>query len=335
MSKDPAPWELAMEHNPYFIFVQVFTNVYLIAFYYGNALILIPRLLANKKILIYALIIIALLAIYVYVPEYIFRRFIFPHPKGPRHRFRIFPLPGSAALFLLIFVISSSVKIIQQWFSAEQLKEKAEKEKLRTELSFLKSQVNPHFLFNTLNNIYAMAITQSEHTADAVMKLSQIMRYILQDADHEFVPLQKEIGFVQYYIDLQQFRLSNKVEISFEVEGDPDQWSGSDDARSGLRGPLRIAPLLLIPFIENAFKYGVSARDMSYIRIKINILANVVTLWVENSKHAGNLGNSNDNTGIGISNTRRRLALLYPDKHVLSIQDSADQFQVTLQITCG
>jgi two-component system LytT family sensor kinase len=321
MTKDPAPWELALEHNPYFIFTQVFMNAYLIAFYYLNSLVLIPRLLAYRKILLYALIILVLGAIYIYVPEYVFRTFIFNnHPRGPKHHFRIFPLPGSTALFLLVLIISSSIKIIQQWFFAEQMKEKAEKEKLRTELSLLKSQVNPHFLFNTLNNIYAMAITGSENTAGAVMKLSQIMRYILQEADNEFVPLQKDIEFIEHYIDLQQFRLSDKADIVFTVEGVP--------------GLLRIAPLLLIPFIENAFKYGVSAREKSSIRMHIQIRENIVNLIVENSKHVNAAGSSMDNTGIGISNTRRRLDLLYPDKYVLTIRDMPGEFLVTLKIIC-
>jgi sensor histidine kinase YesM len=218
-------------------------------------------------------------------------------------------------------VISSGVKIIQQWFTAEQMKDLAEKEKLRTELSLLKSQVNPHFLFNTLNNIYAMAITQSENTADAVMKLAQIMRYILQDAEIELVPLQKDIEFLQHYIELQQFRLSDKVDIAFTITGSPST--------------LRIAPLLLIPFVENAFKYGVSARQKTRIAMDIRIEGNMVTLWVQNSKPANAAAISKDNTGIGINNTRRRLALLYPDKHDLQIIDQPDQYTVTLKINCA
>ena len=326
MNKDlRTPNELALKNNPYFIFNQVFTNVYLIAFYYLNSFVLIPRLLANKRIWLYALIVIALLALYLYVPEYVFRNFIF-HPRHeppgpPRRRFRIFPYLGSAALFLLIFVISSGAKILQQWFTAEHQKEKAEKETLRSELSLLKSQINPHFLFNTLNNIYAMAITESAHTADAVMKLSQIMRYILQEADHELVPLQKDLEFLQRYIELQQFRLSDKVTLHYQVTGDGQL--------------LRIAPLLMIPFVENAFKYGVSTREKSDIKIDIQIRENVVVLWVENTKHVSNTAGAMDNTGIGINNARRRLALLYPDKHELTIKDTPAKFVVTLKITCG
>lgn len=338
------PFELALERNPYYITVQVFVDIYLVIFYYLNSFVLIPRLLANRKIWLYALIVVGLLAIYLYIPEYIFRHFIFNRPRilppgtnipgslpgavqgavqGPprARRFRLFPVLGSAALFLLVFVVSSGAKILQQWFAAEQLKEKAEKEKLRTELSLLKSQVNPHFLFNTLNNIYAMAITGSNHTADAVMKLSQIMRYILQDADNELVPLQKDLEFLQRYIELQQFRLSDKVEIRFRVKGDPQY--------------LRIAPLLLIPFVENAFKYGVSAREKSSIQIDITIQDSSLALWVENSKHVNNTAATMDNTGIGISNTRRRLDLLYPEKHELTIKDLPDTFDVSLKINCG
>jgi hypothetical protein len=331
MTKDMrSPNELALKNNPYFIFNQVFTNAFLVLFFYLNSFILIPKLLANKQILWYALIVIAALALYLYVPEYVFLKFIF-HPRPapppgivagpPRHRFRIFTFLGSASLFLLIFVISSGSKILQQWFNAERQKEKAEKETLASELSLLKSQVNPHFLFNTLNNIYAMAITESEHTADAVMKLSQMMRYMLEDAEHELVPLQKDLEFVQRYIDLQKFRLSDKVDLRYQVQGDG--------------ALLQIAPMLMIPFIENAFKYGVSTREKSSILIDIQIRGNIVTLSVENTKHVSNTANSMDNTGIGINNARRRLALLYPGKHELMIQDMPAMFMVTLKITCG
>jgi two-component system LytT family sensor kinase len=366
LTRNATPFEIALHTNPWFVFVQVFTILYLVAFYYLNAFVFIPRLLANKHIWVYAIIVVCLLVVYIYVPEYVWQHRLFPslpHPgpphgasgnfgappppgdsvgagpgavsgggaahipgQGPgggnRHRlFRIFPIFSSATLFLLIFVISSGVKIIQQWFTAEQMKDLAEKEKLRTELSLLKSQVNPHFLFNTLNNIYAMAITQSENTADAVMKLAQIMRYILQDAEIELVPVQKDIEFIQHYIELQQFRLSDKVDIAFTITGNPST--------------LRIAPLLLIPFVENAFKYGVSARQKTRIAMDIRIEGNIVTLWVQNSKPANAAAISKDNTGIGINNTKRRLALLYPDKHELQIIDQPDQYTVTLKINCA
>lgn len=326
------PNEVTLEQNPYFIFNQVFTYGFLVVFYYFNAFFLIPKLLARKQLWLYALIVIALLAFYIWLPEYIFRTYIFHRPTPPpgipppsanpgRRRFRLFTYLGSGGLFLLVFVVSFASKILQQWFQAEQQKEKAEKETLRTELSLLKSQVNPHFLFNTLNNIYAMAITESEHTADAVMKLSQIMRYILQEAEHETVPLQKDLEFLQRYIDLQKFRLSDKTELQYRVQGDGQL--------------LRIAPLLMIPFIENAFKYGVSTRENSHIAIDIQIRENVVTLYVENTKHALSASATMDNTGIGINNAKRRLALLYPGKHELVINDSPASFVVRLKIVCG
>jgi hypothetical protein len=326
------PNEEALLQNPFFIFNQVFTYGFLVAFYYFNSLFLIPRLLVRKQIWLYALIVVAALALYLYVPEYVFRNYIFHRPTPPpgipppnanpgRRRFRLLSYLGSSGLFLLVFVVSFASKILQQWFLAERQKEKAEKETLRTELSLLKSQVNPHFLFNTLNNIYAMAITESEHTADAVMKLSQIMRYILHEAEHETVPLQKDLEFLQRYIDLQKFRLSEKVTLDYRVQGDGQL--------------LRIAPLLMIPFVENAFKYGVSTREKSHIGIDIRIRENVVTLYVENTKHALSAAATMDNTGIGINNARRRLALLYPGRHELTISDDTARFVVSLKIVCS
>src|SRR6185437_11981591 len=164
-------------------------------------------------------------------------------------------------------------------------------EKLKAELSFLKAQINPHFLFNTLNNIYALATAQSEHTAAAVMKLSSIMRYVLTEARNDLVPLEKEIQFTSHYIELQKMRLTDKTIIEFSVRGEP---LGR-----------QIAPLLLLPFVENAFKYGISTHKF------LNTLLRV-----------------SDNTGIGISNTKRRLDLFYEERYSLDIQDKSNEFIV-------
>ena len=141
------------------------------------------------------------------------------------------------------------------------------------------------------------------------------------NAEHELVPLQKDLEFLQRYIELQQFRLSDKVDLRYQVQGDGRL--------------LQITPMLMIPFIENAFKYGVSTREKSSIKIDIQIQGNIVTLLVENSKHSSGTASAMDNTGIGINNARRRLTLLYPSKHELTIQDLPGLFVVTLKITCG
>src|SRR6201999_1188599 len=139
---------------------------------------------------------------------------------------------------LLIFTVGTAISVIQRWLQTEQTRKETENQKLNTELSFLKSQVNPHFFFNTLNNIYSLAIVRSEKTAPAVMKLSAIMRYILTETERDLVPLSNEVDFINNFIDLQKVRLTDKVTLNFSTEGSVDD--------------LLVAPLLFIPFVENA-----------------------------------------------------------------------------------
>ncbi|WP_431217517.1 sensor histidine kinase [Puia sp. P3] len=185
-------------------------------------------------------------------------------------------------------------------------------------MSFLKAQINPHFLFNTLNNIYALASAQSEHTATAVLKLSSIMRYVLTEARNDMVPLEKEILFTRHYIELQKIRLTDRTIVDFELNGNPEG--------------KQIAPLLLLPFVENAFKYGISTRERSPIRIELDINQEWLYFRICNQKHINTALKASDNTGIGINNTRRRLDLYYEDRYQLNIDDKAGEFSVHLKI---
>ena len=226
--------------------------------------------------------------------------------------------PFHIAIFLLVFVLSTGIKVINQWLRSEQRTKEIANEKLQAELSFLKAQINPHFLFNMLNNIYALASAQSDQTAAAVMKLSSIMRYVLTEAKNDFVPLEKEILFTSHYIELQKMRLTDKTSIDFTINGDPL-------ARE-------IAPLLLLPFVENAFKYGISTRERSPIHILLDIKEESLFFSISNHKHFNTTLRMADNTGIGINNTRRRLDLLYPGKYELIINDKNNEFTVHLNI---
>ena len=148
---------------------------------------------------------------------------------------------------------------------------------------------------STLNNIYSLAVVKSDITAPAVMKLSQIMRYILTDTQQDFVPLAKELDFIHNYIELQQVRLTDKVTVQFTVEGETNHYS--------------IAPMLFIPFVENAFKYGVSTKDSSTIKIHISTQGN--TIYFDSSNFIVPTENNDlEKTGIGINNVKRRLELL-------------------------
>jgi sensor histidine kinase YesM len=192
-----------------------------------------------------------------------------------------------------------------------------EKEKLSAQLSSLKSQINPHFLFNTLNSIYATAIDESPQTADMVDKLSEIMRYTMRDTQKDVVLLDEELNYIGNYVELQNIRLDESVWLEYHVEGEP--------------GHLEIAPMLLIPFIENAFKHGVNSEQDSHVEIIININNTELHLVVINNKVNIQLDTS-EQSGLGIANTKRRLELIYPDKHLLTIIENEKEFRVSLHI---
>lgn len=192
-----------------------------------------------------------------------------------------------------------------------------ERQKLNTELSFLKAQINPHFLFNTLNTIYSLAIEQSSKTADAVVKLSSLMRYVMREADTDWVPLAKEFSYVENYVALQQLRLDDTVTVDFSITGKPNGQ--------------QIAPLILISFIENAFKYGVNPQEKALVQIQLSIVENRLHLRTFNKK-VRVFYDEETSSGIGIENTQTRLQLLYPAKHLLTITDVPESFTVDLTI---
>ncbi len=313
-----------------FVLFLLVNSALIIIFYYLNTHLFIPRLLDNKKFVVYTLLILCLLIFYGCFPRvfhYIFGNFQSSAPPSvagahPSGRPRNFPqpllAPGNIAIFLLVFVFSTGIKVINQWLLSEQKNKEIANEKLKAELSFLKAQINPHFLFNTLNNIYALATDNSEYTAPAVMKLSNIMRYVLTEAGNDMVPLEKEIQFTTHYIELQKMRLTRKSSIDFTVKGDP---IGK-----------QISPLLFLPFVENAFKYGISTRELSPITILLEIKENSVYFSVSNHKHINTSPRITNNTGIGINNTRRRLDLMYNDRYELTINDEPATFDVHLNI---
>ncbi|HEY4335070.1 MAG TPA: histidine kinase, partial [Puia sp.] len=276
----PSQMDAAFFTERYFTPFFIINNAFIIAFYYCNTFLLVPRLFDRKNFVFYTVLILGLMIIYGLMPRIYHALFgsinLNPNPaagnrqQGPP-RVRPILSAGNIVLFLLVFVFSTGIKVINQWLRSEQRNKEIANEKLKAELGFLKAQINPHFLFNTLNNIYALATAQSEHTAAAVMKLSSIMRYVLSEARNDLVPLEKEIQFTSHYIELQKMRLTDKTIVDFTVKGDP---LGR-----------QIAPLLLLPFVENAFKYGISTRERSPIRILLEINKDSLYFSVCNQKH--------------------------------------------------
>lgn len=304
-------------------------NVFLVIFYYLNTQLLIPQLLMKEKWGLYILSIIASLLLFLFLPKYIAGLIASPeirplvnldntkNQNRPRIRRRGIVDTYNIAIFFLVFTVGTCIAVIQRWLKTEETRKETESQKLSTELSFLKSQINPHFFFNTLNNIYSLAIVRSEKTAPAVMKLSSIMRYILTETTQDLVPLQNEVDFIHNYIELQQVRLTEKTKVIFQSEGQIEN--------------KLVAPLIFIPFVENAFKYGISTKHESTIEIHLNVFENSLELSVKNYIVPSE-SNMLENTGIGINNVKRRLELMYPGKHILSYQSTDNYYFVNLEI---
>lgn len=293
-------------------------------FYYFNSFVFIPKILAKGRVVQFATVIILSLGILM-AAVYTYEQFN-PTPPPPK------PMPNekprdnsikhlSFTFFtgLMIFGISTSATITGEWFRNEKQKKEMENQKLLAELAFLKAQVNPHFLFNMLNNIYTLAYKKSDTTADAVLKLSHLMRYMIYESNVPLISLEKEIDYLQNYIDLQRIRLSHDMDVLFDIEGE-------------IEGKM-IAPMLLVPFVENAFKHGVSYVERQPISINLKIRQDKwLYLEVENHIHKTSNKSGIKDSGIGLQNTRRRLELLYPDKHDLKIEEDEETYKVSLLI---
>jgi hypothetical protein len=313
----------------YISFYFLLSSFMYISFYYLNFYLFIPKLLEKRKVFLYVLLIIGLLVFFGTFPR------LYRYLSDDMHKLP--PIPwlsarsgrqgnlthpilsgGSLAIFLLVFLISTGIKVVSQWLEYERKNREIENEKLNTELSFLKSQINPHFLFNTLNNIYSLAEAGSDKTGEAVMKLSSIMRYVLTEVKNNSVPLEKEIQFTKHYIELQKMRLTDKSKVDFLITGDP---SGK-----------QISPLLFLPFLENAFKYGISTREASPIHIVLDIKDKELDFKISNNKYSHALLKPAETTGIGIVNIKRRLDLLYHKNYKLCMADEKTTYNVNLNI---
>jgi two-component system LytT family sensor kinase len=222
----------------------------------------------------------------------------------------------------LAFVgVSASIyRIILEWFFQQNLKNEQERQRLQSELEFLKSQINPHFLFNTLNSLYALTLKKSEQSSSIVLKLSEMLRYMLYECNVNLVLLSKELNYIYNYIELEKIRYGVKPDIKFEVTGNTENQF--------------IAPLLLMPFIENAFKHGINNQfEAGYVHIRIEVSEGSLGLEVVNSK-SGELDDLTDSKsgGIGLLNVKRRLDILYPEGYLWEVENQTDFYRVDLNL---
>ena len=214
--------------------------------------------------------------------------------------------------------ISTAITAIQKWQKDNQARKELEKDKVTSELSFLKAQINPHFFFNTLNNIYVLTAVDPKVAGEAIHQLSKMMRYLIYDTQKGDTMLSKEIAFVKNYISLMKLRLTDVVKINVDIPANLQD--------------MPLAPMIFLPFVENAFKHGISATRQSYINIIISQKDKMLDLKVNNSIMKDNTISLDTNSGIGLVNTRRRLDLLYPGKYKLDISghDAASEYSVHL-----
>jgi hypothetical protein len=298
-----------------YLFLSVALSTVLIAIFYFNYLFLIPAYLLTKKYWRYfSFLLLAITAVFLLFGTLLFFSDFNPEmlAKTSPPLEKIIPVIIVNAILLWLLSIVSSIL----WTTYNRLKQ-TETEKLTAQIASLKSQINPHFLFNTLNNIYATAIDTSPRAADMVDKLSEMMRYTMKDTQQDVVLLEDEINYVNNFIELQKMRLDRSVKLEYD----------------GLKHipALQIAPMLLIPFIENAFKHGVNSEQKSHIKIGIEMNKTELQLSVVNNK-VNVQKDIADRSGLGIENTRHRLTLIYPSNHLLVIHDTEKEFSVSLHI---
>jgi two-component system, LytTR family, sensor kinase len=217
-----------------------------------------------------------------------------------------------------VMIIPFALKLYSYSLEKENRILTLSQEKTKAELLFLRSQIQPHFLFNVLNDLYAMALKQSDKTADVILKLSDLMRYVLQESTADVVSIEKEINYIRNYIDLEKLRYGDRFSIDLQVTSDVSECF--------------ITPLLLLPFVENAFKHSTNAITGAWITIKIKINNHELTLDVANSYDPGTLKSDHISSGIGIKNIRQRLDILYPDRYVFLTETVNNSYKTTLKI---
>ncbi len=242
---------------------------------------------------------------------------------SPGHGLKVSFIEGQPFIFLSTFFVgaaSSIYYILSDWINSQTEKQELTNQTLQSELKFLKSQINPHFLFNTLNSLYALTLKKSDLAPEIVLKLSEMMRYMLYECNEKSVSLEKEVNYLINYLDLEKLRHGKKINISYKQSGEIKNQ--------------QIAPLLFIPFIENCFKHGVSNQIASaFVNINVDVENDKVSVTIENSKHAVMPGvHTKKSGGIGLVNVKRRLDLLYPDNYSLEVSDSPTTYKVELKL---
>lgn len=290
---------------------------------YLNYFVFLPRLLKDQELSRYLLRFLPVFAVLSYLTLLGKRAILKPYLGQDSwvYSSKFAVSVTLTSLFIVVFV--GLLRFVEDYFRHEAERKETENRQLTSELRFLRAQVNPHFLFNTLNNLYYLAVNQSPQTPEIIAKLSGMMRYMLHESNHSTVPLSKEIEYMENYIELEKLRLNDEVPIAFGVD-------------LGANAGARIVPLILITFLENAFKHGISnGGGNSWITVSVQVEGRQLRYEVRNGKVGDTEKTVTEKSGIGLVNVRRRLELSYPNAHKLTITEDDTEYTVRLVLELG
>jgi len=307
-----SPRELLQQNKQNLSYLTNINHLTWIALFYVNAYIIVPQVIYKKRFEKYVLVLLAILSILFLIDWTLFYFLIDGLAYSIKNFFwfNFFPI-------LFILACSTAFRMVNDRIQGDRLQKEKENENLKTELSLLRSQVSPHFMFNIMNNMVALARKKSDLLEPSLIKLSSLLRYMLYETD-EKVALQKEIEYLQSYIDLQKQRFGNNVTIKTCMEKVNEDYE--------------IEPMLLIPFVENAIKHGTGLIENAEIDVELRTEKNMLSFSVRNKFNENTEEIKDKSSGIGLPNVQRRLDLLYGNKHSLLITKQDGWFIVSLQI---
>ncbi len=302
---------------PYFIICVAGRVSLLIIIAYLNLQYFLPRFLLKKRYWVYFTAVILSVIGYLIVQS-LFDYYLYGYVVGPLRDSRLLGTLSYNFLSTLWYLgLMLALKLSLDWYGQQLLIQKITVEKLHAEVDFLRAQINPHFLFNILNNLYALTLKKSDLAPEVVLKLADLMEYMLYDSTDEKVLLEKEVAYLRNYFELEQLRFNGNSAMSLMVNAN---FNGQE-----------IAPLLLLPLVENAAKYGLSIPgENNWLTVNIDLQQSTLTVVVENAKPP--VVNQKSKGGIGLGNLRKRLELLYPARHCLELEDKKESFLARLVI---
>jgi len=304
------------------LYIWLLTAPLYMVFTYFHLYVIIPSLLLRRKYVAFFAVFIAAACLFILTDRaytfYVLYPLLFENFKpGASGFFNLSALCTLSVTIYSVVLLACAIKLFKQWYFSQKIKTELEIRNKASEIALLRSQVNPHFLFNTINNIHSLISIDTKKAEDSLIKLSDIMRYMLYNSNTGFVPLEREILYLSNYIELQKLRLINPKLVDFRIEGRAE-------------GRV-IAPMILIPFVENAFKHGDKTTASGGINISLTIHLQHLEFIVSNGIHSQKSLLSSEYSGIGLQNVRRRLELIYPDRHRL--ENGAENTIYTIKLT--